>query len=398
MNVSTPVLVFAHTHDAYAHTPLAIARTLGRLGVDVASVHAHPDPPTAQSRFLHRSIVWSPWPADDDARLERLAATARTFRRRPILIPYDDDSALFVDEHAEALRPSFLFPERPAGLARSLVDKRRLHAICVAHGVPAPTTVAADEGEFEALLDAVAFPIVLKGAHSWIPGLDRRTRIVVARDREAALSAYRSMGASERRNVMLQEYIPGGPDSVWMFNGYFDERSECLVGFTGQKLRQSPPYTGPTSLGVCVPNERVAATTKHLMKQLGYRGILDLGFRYDARDGEYKLLDVNPRVGATFRLFVDPASQLDVVRALYLDLTGQPVPASAHPNGRKWIVEPWDTKSSLRYRRDGNLTAARWARSLRGIEEGAWFARDDPRPFLALCRRLVENRVRRSLP
>ena len=60
-------------------------------------------------------------------------------------------------------------------------------------------------------------------------------------------------------NLMLQEYIPGGDDSIWMFNGYFDANSDCLAGFTGRKLRQTPPYTGVTSLGVCLPNDVVRA-------------------------------------------------------------------------------------------------------------------------------------------
>jgi D-aspartate ligase len=396
VNVSTPVVVFPDAPDPYAHTALALARTLGRLGVRVASVHGDRSAPSARSRYVHRRIVWREWPADAKDRLRRLTAIAEDYDERPVLIPYDDESALFVEDHAGVLAPRFVFPERPAGLARSLVDKRQLNALCVEHGIPTPTTLSPrDAGEVEAFLADASFPIVLKGAHSWIPGLDRRTRIVIAQDRDAALSAYRGMGEAERQNVMLQEYIPGGPDSVWMFNGYFDAASDCLVGFTGKKLRQSPPYTGATSLGVCLPNERLAATTTRFMKKLGYRGILDIGYRYDGRDGEYKLLDVNPRVGATFRLFVDPVSQMDVVRALYLDLTGQTVPAATQRNGRKWLVEPWDTKSSLRYGKDGRLSGPEWLRSFRGVEEAAWFASDDPRPFLALCGRMARNRIRR---
>ena len=207
------------------------------------------------------------------------------------------------------------------------------------------------------------------------------------------LAAFDRMGAPGQPNTMLQEYVPGGADSVWMFNGYFDGRSECLVGFCGQKLRQYPPYTGITSLGICRPNEVVAETTKAFMKEVGYRGILDIGYRFDARDGQYKLLDVNPRLGTTFRLFVD-GNGLDVVRALYLDLTGQPVPAPAHPDGRKWMIENYDLVSSRRYLRDGALTLRSWLRSLRGLRELAWFARDDPRPFLSMCRHSLASALR----
>jgi predicted ATP-grasp superfamily ATP-dependent carboligase len=185
---------------------------------------------------------------------------------------------------------------------------------------------------------------------------------------------------------MLQEYIPGGEDSVWMFNGYFDARSECLLGFTGKKLRQYPAYVGATSLGVCLANETVEALTKTFMKAIGYRGILDIGYRYDARDGRYKVLDVNPRIGATFRLFV-ARNGMDVARALYLDLTGQRVPPGTAAEGRKWIVEDHDVVSSWRYRRDGRLTLAAWLRSLRGIDEAAYLAADDRLPLLAMCAR-----------
>src|SRR5438128_12287559 len=151
-------------------------------------------------------------------------------------------------------------------------------------------------------------------------------------------------------NVMLQEYVPGRPDTIWMFNGYFDADSECKVGFTGRKLRQSPPYTGMTTLGVCVTNATVEQHTKRLAKALGYRGILDIGYRFDARDGQYKLLDVNPRIGTTFRLFVGDDGT-DVLRALYLDLTGQEVPATTARPGRRWVVEPLDVSSTIVYRR-----------------------------------------------
>ena len=54
------------------------------------------------------------------------------------------------------------------------------------------------------------------------------------------------------------------------------------------------------------------------------------------------------------------------------------------PEGRRWIVEPLDLTSSAVYRRRGELTMRDWVRSLRGVREAAWFAADDPQPFLAL--------------
>lgn len=126
------------------------------------------------------------------------------------------------------------------------------------------------------------------------------------------------------------------------------------------------------------------------MQAVGYRGVLDIGYRYDRRDGLYKLLDPNPRIGATFRLFVDEQG-MDVARCLYRDLTGQPVCRARRRAGRKWIVEDRDLESSFAAFREGTLMLPRWLGSLRGIEETAWFANDDRGPFWRVLERLASR-------
>src|SRR5205823_549375 len=227
-------------------------------------------------------------------------------------------------------------------------------------------------------------PVMLKGIDGFL--LERRQlpKMLIARSLEDLLGNYDRMETPEAPNLMLQEYIPGGDDSIWMFNGYFNKDSECLIGIAGRKLRQYPVNTGSTSLGICLRNEAVEGSTKKLMNAVGYRGVLDIGYRYDARDGQYKLLDVNPRIGATFRLFV-AADGMDVVRAMYLDLTGQPVPSAPPLEGRKWMVENNDVISFRRYRAKRELKFSEWLWSLRGVQEVAWFAWDDLLPFAIMA-------------
>ena len=139
-----------------------------------------------------------------------------------------------------------------------------------------------------------------------------------------------------------------------------------------------------TALGVCLPSRPIEAITRRFMKAVGYKGILDIGYRYDKRTRTFKLLDVNPRLGATFRLFVAD-NGMDVARAQYLHLTGQPVPAGRMCMGRKWMVEDADLISCIQYCRDGELTLWDWIAGYSGIRECAWFARDDVVPFLGMC-------------
>jgi D-aspartate ligase len=104
-------------------------------------------------------------------------------------------------------------------------------------------------------------------------------------------------------------------------------------------------------------------------------------------------LDVNARIGASFRLFVC-RDGLDIVRAMYLDRTGQKIPEDIESDGRKWIVEDRDLRSSYTYYRENTLTIGEWLRSLRGVKEAAWFAFDDPIPFLIQFFHVFEKKLR----
>jgi predicted ATP-grasp superfamily ATP-dependent carboligase len=202
--------------------------------------------------------------------------------------------------------------------------------------------------------------------------------------------------ADHAGDVLLQEAVPGGPD--WFFHGYCDAASTCRPAFTGIKERSYPPRAGLTTLGSAVPNDQLRTDVQELLRRLHYRGLVDLDLRWDARRSRFRLLDFNPRIGAQFRLFEDTGG-LDVVRAAYLDLTRQPVPDAPPVAGRRYLVENYDLLAALAYRRRGELGLREWVRSLRDIDEKAWFARDDLAPFGLMCLRsgwrLVERPFRR---
>jgi D-aspartate ligase len=381
LSTGTAIVIFGLSRGALHHGALGIARSAGRLRIPVYRIARERWAPASASRY-GRGWVSVPRESTDEQILQALTTLAEEIGSA-LLVPVDDAGSVFVDLHSEALAGHFLFPRQPDGLARELSSKRRMHELCTEHGVPTPQSLFPEsEANLLELATGLDYPIVVKCIDAGVtPAAAPRVEIV--NDLDELLHAYRLMESPRGSNVMLQEYVPGTPESVWMFNGYFDAQSDCKIGFTGKKIRQAPPYTGATTLGVCEANPAVYETTARLMKALGYRGILDIGYRFDARDGRYKLLDVNPRIGGTFRLFVGDGD-VDVLRAMYLDLTGQQVPATAQQEGRRWIVEPLDIASSLVYRRHGDITLRGWVRSLAGVREGAWFAADDPLPFIAL--------------
>jgi D-aspartate ligase len=371
---------------------LAIMRSLGELGVRIHGIDSDPDAAGLQSRYCRTRSFASLELRDSGELLAELDRVSANLGTKAVLIPTSDDTALFVAQNREHLARRFMFQDNGAQLVSDLISKQGMARLANESGVPVPGTLfPGSEADVRAYIEGAGqFPVMLKA----IDGvrLAKRTgvKMVIVRSADELLERFRELDEPGFPNLMLQEYIPGGDDQIYIFNGYFDAQSECLAAFTGHKIRQFPVHVGCASLGVCRTNADVAHLTMRFMKVIGYRGVLDIGYRFDARDGKYKVLDINPRVGQAFRLFVDKDG-LDSVRALYLDLTGQSVPACVPREERKWLIEDMDIVSSYHYYREGSLSLGDWLRSFKGVEESMWFRWRDPWPFLQMAGRLLRQ-------
>jgi len=363
------------------HGGLGIARSLGRLGIPVYSVDATRWEPAFASRYCRGRFLLDLENEPSDNAVSELLRIARKVGGRPILIPTTDWTCAWVAENARDLRLEFRFPAQDAALVHTLCDKHRMQEIARQHGVPiARSVLPRSMREVVNFIAGAEFPVMVKETSGGrLRARAGGTKFVVQTPREL-IELYARAGDPELPNLIIQEFIPG---EDWMFNGYFDAASNCLFGMTGRKIRRFPVNTGVTSLGICVPNDTVLRATSDFMRALQYRGILDIGYRRDQRDGTYKVLDVNPRIGCSFRLFASD-NGLDVARALYLDLTGQVVPPAEAVAGRKWMVEDFDLFSGLRSWCAGALSCKDWIRSLAGVQETACFAADDPLPFVVM--------------
>lgn len=378
-DVSTPVVVVNCKLGG-----LAIMRTLGRLGVPLYGVDPDPRSPAMLSRYCQERFLFGLDENRPTEFLDRLLEISRRLGRAAILIPTSDETAQFVVDHAKPLGQQFIFPKNSPEMIARLVSKKGMYEMALEHGIPTPITLFPKSLEdVKALLPSISFPVMLKGIFGNRLQTRTQKKMVIVHSFEELVENYTMMEDPEMPNLMLQEYIPGDDDQIYIFNGYFDRNSRCLAGFTGHKIRQFPIHVGCASLGICRWNEDVAQTTIRFMQGIGYQGILDIGYRFDPRDNQYKVLDANPRVGQAFRLFV-AENNMDVVRSLYLDLTGQEQSAIVPREGRRWLIEDFDLISSYHYYQEGTLRWRDWARSFKGVEEAAWFSWKDPHPFMKM--------------
>ncbi len=371
---------------------IGIARSAGRMGLAVHVVGEPSSSPVARSRFVRETSTIPHGAAEFPERLARWLCDSAP-PGRPLLVPVDDVGAAFLQRHGEMLTKAFRYQLIPPGLCEQLSGKASMAALARSAGVACPThALPLTPTALEDFLADAPLPVVVKVNDPEIakrnPGVPG---VVIARSAAEVRDLWTRHLVDGVPNCILQDYIPGGADTVWMINGYVDSTSRLRFAATGRKLRQWRPYTGATSLGICERNDLVVELTERLVEHIGYRGILDIGWRFDARDGQYKLLDFNPRIGATFRLFAGD-QDTDVLRALYADLVHGAVLDEEVRDGRTWVNDAYDWAASLRYINDRRLTLEGYRRSLRGVDESAWAAPDDPLPASAM-RRVVAHSV-----
>ena len=417
LDAGLPVLLLRTDRNPLHHGTLGAIRSLGRAGVPVHAVLEGPGAPAARSRHLHRRHPWGPSPhSHPEALAEHLRVIAGRIGRPVLLLPLDDAGAIFIAEHAPALAECFVFTSCDPTGPRRVADKALLVEQCTRLGIACPeSAIPRSPAEVDAAVRRLGLPLVLKWPRPWLLPPGMRGTVVVRTAAEAhrlfALAATLgppsgtpfahaptpARGGPAHRGTpgrgavpedaerpgppILQRHIPpeGGD---WFFHGYFDDDGTCLFGATGRKHLAHPAEAGHTVSGEWVLNPELEHLAHKIVGMLGHRGTVDLDFRFDARTGTYHLLDFNPRLGAQFRLFRD-GSDLDLVRIAHLALSGRAVPPARPRYGRTLLVE-----NHLLHRvvtRPGGRRAA--VRRLREADELAWFAADDPVPFLSMAGR-----------
>jgi len=386
MDYQVPALIVKIGHYPVHSGGVGAVRTLGRLGVPVYAITEDALTPTALSRYCAGWFRWRTTGHEDPHTLVAgLQGIGERIGQRCVAVPTDDEAATLLAEHADELSRYFLLPRIQPDLPRQLASKHALYRLCRKYGVPAPSTAhLSSPAELASFARQASFPVVVKNAEPWVR---RRAPLVAGTTVLRTAPELRALAPAggQQLSLLVQEYIPPEAAEDWIVHMYCDANSDALVLFTGVKVRSWPRFAGPTACAYAVPNPQLADMARSFCKQIGFQGIGDLDWRHDRRDGQFKLVDFNPRAGNQFRLF-ETDSGVDVVRALHLNLTGRMIPAGQQVNRRKIVVEQYDVPARLAYRgrTDGAPSAPRRATST----ELAWAARDDPVPFLVMWPRL----------
>jgi D-aspartate ligase len=376
-----------------AHGSLAVARSLGRKGIPVWFV-THDHPIASYSRFVLRRGAW-PGPDAKGAAQWLLDFAAHHRLDRWVLFPGGDAEARLVAQRHDVLSEAFVLTTPPWPVARFALDKRLTHQHADAVGVYSPWSYFPIDGNDIAQF-ACSFPAILKPtAHA---GRNRFTTAKAWRvnDRAALLARYDEAVALVGRDaIMVQEFIPGGGEAQFSYAGVWDH-GKPVASLVARRSRQYPVDFGFTSTFVeTVEHPDVEAQAFRFLADLRFSGLVEIEFKFDARDGRLKLLDVNPRAWTWIGL--GAAAGVDFPAIQFVLATGETLPRLRGRAGFAWAHVSRDVVSAARSIIAGSLAPRDYLRSLRGPTTYAAFAADDPWPAVAdlpiLAARLLSRRV-----
>src|ERR1044072_4774839 len=146
------------------------------------------------------------------------------------------------------------------------------------------------------------------------------------------------MIARASARVLLNEMIPGGDDQLSIAACYIDRQSRWAGGFNTQKVLQRPETFGTGCIVQSVDRPDLFPPTARLLEAIGFTGIAEVEYKWNAATATHQLIEINPRPWDQHIL--GSAVGCDLTYLAYRDHAGLPASEiQRKPAGQKWIAE-----------------------------------------------------------
>jgi predicted ATP-grasp superfamily ATP-dependent carboligase len=375
-------------------TALGILRSLRLAGIPTY-VACPPGDHVTLSRWYRPTPGDVPW--DGTVGPQAYELLRRMPLDKAVVIPGADDAALWLaDLPRSDLGTRFRVSTSSCETQEILQDKSRFAAYLEGTGIAHPRTfLIENEADIEAIpfdeLDRVFIKPVNSQKFSDVNGV----KGVWVKSKPALRDAWLRLHVQGFR-LMAQEYVPGSAADHFFVDGFRDGAGQMTGLFTRQRLRMAPADFGNSSYCRSIALDDLASPVqamRQLLAGLDYRGIFSAEFKRDARDGQYRIIEVNTRAWT----YVEFAARcgVNVCAMAYQDALGQPVtPASTDYVVKAGCVDLYRDIGTVwnqrRIRRNAfPQILMQWARA-----HYHSFRIDDPRPGLSVARQVLTKLLR----
>jgi len=367
---------------------LSFVRSLGRRGISTLLLDSEQ---LIGMYTRYGNVELLPDPDEDPAAwLELLDFVGSRTRHAPVLFATSDVHGVFIARYAEQLGKQFRFLTPDLETQEQIVNKRLQYTIAMEAGIPIPDTYFPESvDEVRELAGKLHYPCILKSYKAHL-GRKKIAKKVLVVDTAAELVPAFEEVATGKVQFMVQEIVPGEDDTLFGYLAFWDGEAHEHSWLTKQKLRQFPRHYGDGSLQRTVEAPEVRDLSRKLLDAFKFRGFVGTEFKYDHRDGSYRLMEINPRTVSGNQLAI--SAGVDFPWIGYRYLTGHdpgPTGDSGFLPGVKYINEEWDFKALLGLRSAGVMTLGEWFKSIEDVKARSIGATDDPYPLVMVLSRFL---------
>lgn len=372
---------------------LGIAQSLGRRGAPVC-VFDDEVSIARFSRYATHAVRLQDLQNDEQTVDELLREARRLSLEGWVLFPTRDETVAMISRHRARLAQCFRTPTPEWSAIRWVWDKRNTYDLARKLQIPIPRTEL--PGSIEALRDLdVSFPAVIKPAIK--DRFLRATKVKAWRaNNRFDLEHYfrRAAALIDPAEVMVQELIPGNGGHQFSYCAFF-KNGRAVAGMEARRTRQHPHEFGRASTFVeTVRLPLLEALSTRFLKAIDYYGLVEMEYKLDARNGEYKLLDVNARTWGYHTL--GRQAGVDFPWLLFSDQVGQAIDPARARSGVSWVRLLTDLPTGVAGILSGKLNPKSYINSLRSAHVEAVFSLEDPWPGLAELALIPYLSVRRG--
>lgn len=387
LDTSTPLLILGGGANG-----VSVARGLGRAGVKV-SVAGGPGAWATRSNACAASYHQPDGVPLEDFWRALLLSSDRRFDGH-VLLPLCDDAIAFTCRHHEALSQRYLLEHFLPDLRMAMLDKMDTLVRASAAGVATPKFWKISTLEdLDRVADELVFPLMVKPIHShlFVPVFGQKLFIIrkgLDEVREKADLAF-----SHGVEIMLVEMIPGPDDLLSSYYTYVDGDGTRCFEYTKCVIRRFPVNRGGGCYHKSVWLPETAEAGRRFFDGIGWRGMGNIEFKRDLRDGQLKVIECNARLTAAQALV--RASGMPIDEMIYRSVTGQPVePHRQTDEDLRMLDLSRDFFAYLELRRRGDITLGAWLRSLsEGRKIPSMFSVNDPMPWAVRTGQILARRA-----
>jgi len=274
--------------DANSRRSLAVVRSLGRQGLHVVAGHHRLSALAFSSKYCRERIVYPSPKKTPGAFLSAVLDRLRS-GGYDCFLPMGDETMEISVRHQSTLARFTRLTVPPAAAVETALDKGKTVRFAAARGFPCPLTFFIEALETVDLLKSrIPYPAVIKPRSSCgaegIVFVDRPEDLV-----PAYLRIHRRFSFP-----LIQEAIPPSSPKYGV-QCLFNDRGRLRAAYVQRFLRQYPLKAGPGSYFETVRRPDILDQGVRLLELLDWRGVGQVEFIEDRRDGRLKLLEINPR-------------------------------------------------------------------------------------------------------